>query len=59
MKTRDVTRRGFLSGLAGAGLATPVLGRSATVGVQPDASNFPLVVTSKKRINGIFEPNLT
>ncbi len=47
MKTRDVTRRGFLSGLAGAGLTTPVLGRSATVGVQPDASNFPLVVTSK------------
>ena len=47
MKTRDVTRRGFLSGLAGAGLTTPVLGRSATVGVQPDASNSPLVVTSK------------
>ena len=47
MKRRDVTRRGFLSGLAGAGLTTPVLGRSATVGVQPDPSNFPLVVTSK------------
>ena len=47
MNTRDVTRRGFLSGLAGAGLTTPVLGRSATVGVQPDPSNFPLVVTSK------------
>lgn len=47
MRSARFSRRGFLSGFVGAGVALPTVGRSSSASAQDASVNRPLVVTSK------------